>query len=322
MQEEYGPKTRFAQEQHAQKYRGKGESFKEGCTRQANALADNSDHFEAYRDALLNQRFLPGGRIQSAAGSPRKATCYNCVVSGTIEDSMQSILEKAAEAGISMKYGAGIGYDFSTIRPKNDKIRTIDSSASGAVSFMHIFDAVCKTVASAGNRRGAQMGVLRVDHPDIEEFIEAKRNQDSLTQFNISVAVTDEFMRAVEKGKDFDLVFDGRVYETVNARHLFEKIMRINWDWAEPGVLFIDRINDMNNLYFCEQIAATNPCGEQPLPPYGACLLGSFNLTKYIVGKESNAQAFLHSFDWEQFKTDIPVAVSYTHLTLPTNREV
>jgi len=164
---------------------------------------------------------------------------------------------------------------------------------------MNIYDAICKTIASAGHRRGAQMGVLRVDHPDIEEFIRAKQNSDNLTAFNISIGVTDEFMEAVKSNGTFNLVFEGRVYKTVNAKNLWEEIMRSTWEWAEPGVLFIDRINEMNNLYYCEEIAATNPCGEQPLPPYGACLLGSYNLVKYVTTDVG--------FDFEQFKKDIPV---------------
>jgi ribonucleoside-diphosphate reductase alpha chain len=175
---------------------------------------------------------------------------------------------------------------------------------------MQIYDAVCKTVSSAGNRRGAQMGVLRVDHPDIEEFIDAKTNSTSLTQFNISVGVTDAFMRAVVNSRDFDLVFGDRVYARVDARYLFEKIMRATWDWAEPGILFIDKINTMNNLYYCETIAATNPCGEQPLPPNGACLLGSFNLVKYLdPNTMSNLKHPHYDFNWDQFELDIPPTV-------------
>lgn len=301
----YGPILPISEETHARKHRLKGETFREAMSRISNILSDTAEHFYDYRDILLNQRFLPGGRIQAAVGSPRRTTAFNCYVSRTIEDSMSGIMDSAKEAAHTMRLGGGIGYNFGTIRPKGDIIVSLDSKASGPVSFMHIFDSVCKTVSSAGARRGAQMGVLPIDHPDIEEFIEAKTNTDMLTQFNISVGVTDEFMEAVDKGTDFELKWGGKVYQRVDARYLWDKIMRATWDWAEPGILFIDRINEMNNLWYCETIAATNPCGEQPLPPYGACLLGSFNLTKYV----DEYQPRHYRFDWEKFKADIPVVV-------------
>jgi ribonucleoside-diphosphate reductase alpha chain len=218
---------------------------------------------------------------------------------------MDGIMEAAKEAAETMRLGGGIGYDFSTLRPRGDHIRSLDSRSSGPISFMGIFDALCKTIASAGHRRGAQMGVLRVDHPDIEEFIKAKNNSTNLTQFNISVGVTDKFMEAVQKDEMFDLVFDGRVYKTIRAKALWDDILRSTWDWAEPGILFIDRINRKNNLWYCEDIAATNPCGEQPLPPYGACLLGSFNLTKYVMKDNRGDWAFAY----ELLKYDIPHVV-------------
>lgn len=279
---EYGPKTPLAKELMEMKYLLKGETFKEGMSRVANALKDDDDHYHSFRDILLNQRFLPGGRVQSAVGAPREVTPYNCFVSMTIEDSMDSIMEAATHAAQTMRLGGGIGYDFSNLRPNGANIVSLDSRASGPVSFMQIFDAICKTISSAGHRRGAQMGCLRIDHPDIEEFITCKSDNTTLTQFNISVLVTDEFMKAVDNDSMFQLRFDGRVYKQVRARYLWEKIMRQTWDYAEPGVLFIDRINRKNNLWYCETISATNPCGEQPLPPHGACLLGSFNLTKYV----------------------------------------
>ena len=189
------------------------------------------------------------------------AVMGNCFVSGTIEDSMSGIAKASGEAAKTMQLGGGIGYDFSTLRPKGSLIRGLDSRSSGPISFMGVFDAWCKTIASAGHRRGAQMGVMRVDHPDIEEFIQAKNNSHNLTQFNISVAVTDKFMRAVQDDDNFDLVFDGRVYKTVKAKYLWDKILRSSWDWAEPGILFIDRINQKNNLWYCETIATSNPCG-------------------------------------------------------------
>lgn len=285
---EYGPTLKISEELHAMKYRGPGETFHEAMTRIANTLTEGEKEFKKFRDILLNMRFLPGGRIQSAIGSPRATTAFNCFVSGTIHDSMDSIMKRATEASMTMRTGGGIGYDFSTLRPSGDWIATLDSQSSGPISFMGIFDACCRTISSAGHRRGAQMGVLRIDHPDIIEFIQAKQNKDKLTAFNISVGITDDFMNAVKNNDVFELRFNRRVYQKVMARYLWDKIMRSTWEWAEPGVIFLDRINKMNNLWYCEDIAATNPCGEQPLPPYGACLLGSFNLVKYISKDKIN----------------------------------
>ena len=301
MEEMIGPITPLAQELHAAKYRGEGESFREATIRLSDTLADSDEHFEALREITGEQRFLPAGRVQSAIGSPRNVSAINCIVSGTIVDSMEGIMGAATNAALTMKRGCGIGYDFSTIRPSGSHIVSLDSPASGPLSFMQIFDATCKTVSSAGNRRGAQMGVLRVDHPDIEAFIEAKCNETELTAFNISVGITDEFMVAVQENSTFSLKFEGKVYKQVNAKRLYDKLMRATWDWAEPGIIFLDRINEMNNLWYCEEIAATNPCGEQPLPPHGACLLGSFNLVKYVYQGEGVAM----SFDYPLFIQDI-----------------
>ncbi len=333
----HGPQVPYSQQLHSDKYRGKGESYREAMNRIASALKDSDQHYADFRDALLGQRFLPAGRIQAAMGSTRQTTPYNCYVSGTIEDSFVngegSIMERATQAAATMRMGGGIGYDFSTLRPRGDLIRKLQSYSSGPISFMHIFDSVCKCVASSGHRRGAQMGVLRVDHPDIEEFIHAKQPvrevqplwdlvsemEDGpekqqmiqalqqtlkLTGFNVSVAITDEFMECVASGRPFPLRFQGETYREVDAGALWEAIMRGTWDWAEPGVLFIDAINRMNNLWYCETIAATNPCGEQPLPPFGACLLGSFNLVQYVHGGNGS-----YGFDWDQFREDIPVVV-------------
>ena len=298
---EYGPLLPLSQEIDAIKYRQTGEDFYSKCVRIADALKDDDHHFDAFKRILREQRFLPAGRVQNAMGSTRQTTAYNCFVSGTIEDSMDSIMQKATEAAETMRRGGGIGYDFSKIRPRGDRIVSLDSKSSGPVSFMQIFDAVCQTIASSGHRRGAQMGVLRIDHPDIEQFITAKNNSDKLTGFNISIGVTDKFMECLEADKPFPLVFEGQVYREVDPKPLWDMVMRSTWDYAEPGILFIDRINEMNNLYYCEDIAATNPCGEQPLPPYGACLLGSFNLPKYVVDKAN--------FDDLQFMEDIKVTV-------------
>lgn len=290
-----GPQLPFSDELHASKYRSEGENFREAMNRVAASLQDDAAHFHEFRDILLDMRFLPAGRIQAALGSGKNTTPYNCYVSGTIADSYTegegSIMERAAQAAATMRMGGGIGYDFSTLRPKGDPIVKLQSRSSGPVSFMEIFDAVCRCTSSSGHRRGAQMGVMRIDHPDIFEFIHAKQNEHRLRGFNISIAVTDEFMHAKRKGKPFQLKFEGRVYREVDPNELWDAVMRSTWDWAEPGVLFIDRINEMNNLRYCETIAATNPCGEQPLPPFGACLLGSFNLVRYI-SKESHGWNF------------------------------
>ncbi len=296
-----GPQTEIGQWIHGWKYRSPGESFKQYSNRVAQALQDDPEHFRVFREILRDQRFLPGGRIQSAMGALRQSTPYNCFVMETIDDDMQSILKVFGEAVETMRRGGGVGYDFSRLRPWGDRIKTLDSIASGPVSFMGIFDSGCKTVSSAGHRRGAQMGVLRVDHPDIERFINAKQNSTNLTAFNVSVAVTDDFMEAVKAGTDFDLQFEGEKRGSVDARALWEMIMRSTWDWAEPGVIFIDTINRLNNLWYCETIAATNPCGEQPLPPNGACLLGSQNLTKYVCSYSSGRRYF----DWNALRDDI-----------------
>lgn len=259
MTEQYGPKLQISKELYAEKYCGDGESFKESKNRFAATLADGDNHYHALRDILLDMRFLGAGRTQSAIGSPRKVTAFNCFVSGTIGDSMNDIMQRAKEAAETMRMGGGIGYDFSTLRPKGDRIISLDSRSSGPISFMGIFDAICQTISSAGHRRGAQMGVLRVDHPDIEEFVRAKQNSTDLLAFNVSIGITDKFMEAVINKTDFELVFDGRVYEKIYAPALWEEIMRSTFDWAEPGVLFIDRINNGNNLNYCETIAATNP---------------------------------------------------------------
>ena len=302
MSEEYGPKTPFGQWVYETKHL-RGSSFKDGMTRVANALKDSDEHFFQFREILYDQRFLPGGRILAAMGSTELLTPYNCYVMDTIEDSREGIHRVLGEAMETMAMGGGVGYDFSTLRPRGAPIVKLNSVSSGPISFMDMFDAMCSTISSAGHRRGAQMGVLRVDHPDIEEFIDAKRNQHKLRNFNISVAITDEFMAAVKAGTTFDLRWGGQVFRTIDAKALWNKIMRSTWEWADPGVLFIDRINAKNNLHYCETIAATNPCGEQPLPPYGACLLGSLNLVKYVKYDEYGTPYF----DTRQMQHDIPV---------------
>lgn len=303
-----GPTQPFSDELHQQKYRLEGESFREAMNRVAAGLKDDDAHFHEFRDILMDMRFMPAGRIQAAIGSGRNTTPYNCYVSGTIADSYTdgdgSIMQRAAEAAATMRMGGGIGYDFSTLRPKGDLIVKLQSRSSGPISFMEIFDAVCRCTSSSGHRRGAQMGVLRIDHPDILEFVHAKQNESFLRGFNISIAVTDEFMVAKRDGKPFQLRFGGRVYREVDPNELWDAVMRSTWDWAEPGVLFIDRINEMNNLHYCETIAATNPCGEQPLPPFGACLLGSFNLVRYL-----QRDMLGWTFDWDGYARDVAPVV-------------
>lgn len=232
--------------------------------------------------ALEDFRFLPAGRILAGAGTGRAVTLFNCFVMGTIPDSMEGIFQALKEAALTMQQGGGIGYDFSTIRPKGALVTSLGADASGPLSFMDVWDAMCRTIMSAGSRRGAMMATMRCDHPDIEDFIAAKRDAQKLRMFNLSVLVTDAFMAAVKADAPWDLRFGERVWRSVQARDLWDRIMRATYDYAEPGVIFIDRINAMNNLHYAEQIAATNPCGEQPLPPYGACLLGSVNLARLV----------------------------------------
>jgi ribonucleoside-diphosphate reductase alpha chain len=247
---------------------------------------------KAFNQAMADFAFLPAGRILAGAGAGRSVTLFNCFVMGRIEDDLSSIFENVKEAALTMQLGGGIGHDFSTLRPKGALVKSIGADASGPVSFMDVWDAMCRTIMSAGARRGAMMATLRCDHPDIEAFIDAKSDRSRLRNFNLSVLVTDAFIAAVRKDAPWNLVFDGKVYRTVEARALWDRIMRATYDYAEPGVVFIDRINAENNLAYCEQINCTNPCGEQPLPPHGACLLGSINLAR-LVDKPFDADARL-----------------------------
>ena len=262
-------------------------SVEDSWRRIARALASvekDPAHWEQkFYAALDDFKYLPAGRITAGAGTGRKVTLFNCFVMGTVPDSMGGIFDMLKEAALTMQQGGGIGYDFSTIRPRGADVKGVAADASGPLSFMDVWDAMCRTIMSAGSRRGAMMATMRCDHPDIESFIEAKSDPARLRMFNLSVLVTDAFMEAVKAGGSWDLQFDGKVYHTVEARDLWNKIMRSTYDFAEPGVIFIDRINAANNLAYCETIAATNPCGEQPLPPYGACLLGSINLAKLVA---------------------------------------
>ncbi|WP_170560314.1 adenosylcobalamin-dependent ribonucleoside-diphosphate reductase [Ruegeria atlantica] len=241
-------------------------------------------HWEQkFFNALEDFQYLPAGRITAGAGTARRVTLFNCFVMGTVPDSMGGIFDMLKEAALTMQQGGGIGYDFSTIRPRGADVHGVAADASGPLSFMDVWDAMCRTIMSAGSRRGAMMATMRCDHPDIEQFITAKSDPARLRMFNMSVLVTDPFMEAVKADGPWELVFGDKVYHTVQARDLWNKIMQATYDYAEPGVIFIDRINKANNLSYAETIAATNPCGEQPLPPYGACLLGSINLARLVA---------------------------------------
>ncbi|MDJ1016163.1 MAG: adenosylcobalamin-dependent ribonucleoside-diphosphate reductase [Paracoccaceae bacterium] len=270
-------------------------TVEETWRRIARALAEvenDPDHWEpVFFEALEDFKFLPAGRITAGAGTARSVTLFNCFVMGTIPDSMVGIFDMLKEAALTMQQGGGIGYDFSTIRPKGANVKGVAADASGPLSFMDVWDAMCRTIMSAGSRRGAMMATMRCDHPDIEDFISAKADPARLRNFNVSVLVTDAFMEAVKADSSWDLTFNGTIYHTVEARDLWNRIMRATYDYAEPGVIFIDRINEMNNLAYAETISATNPCGEQPLPPYGACLLGSVNLARLVENPFTDAAA-------------------------------
>ena len=260
---------------------------------------------ERFYGILENFEFLPAGRILAGAGTSRSVTLFNCFVMGRIPDDMSGIFEHLREAALTLQQGGGIGFDFSTLRPKGAPVRGVAADASGPVSFMDVWDAMCRTIMSAGSRRGAMMATLRCDHPDIELFVDAKRDPARLRMFNLSVLVTDRFVRALERDGDWDLVFGDEVYRTVRARDLWDRIMRSTYDYAEPGVIFVDRVNALNNLSYCEEIYSTNPCGEQPLPPYGACLLGSINLASLV------RQPFTESAELDKARLEaiVPIAV-------------
>ena len=250
---------------------------------------------DRFFDAICDFKFIPAGRILAGAGTGRSVTLFNCFVMGTIPDSLPGIFDHLREAAITMQQGGGVGMDFSTIRPNGSFVKGVGAQASGPLSFMDCWDAMCGTVHSAGQRRGAMMGCLRIDHPDIEAFIDSKRDATRFRNFNISVLVTDPFMAALKSDADWPLVFDGQTVRTVRARELWERLMRSTYDCAEPGVIFVDRVNKQNNLAYCETISASNPCGEQMLPPYGACLLGSINLAALVARPFCNEAGILES---------------------------
>ena len=261
-------------------------SIPDSWRRVAKALAEKEEDptfwEQRFFEAMEDFRFLPAGRILSGAGAKRSVTLFNCFVMGTIPDDITGIFDSLKEAALTMQQGGGIGYDFSTIRPKGAPVKGVGADASGPLSFMDVWDAMCRTIMSAGSRRGAMMAVLKCDHPDVLDFIQAKREPGRLRMFNLSVLVSDAFMLAVKEDAAWELQFDGVVYKSLPAREIWNGIMQATYAYAEPGVIFVDRINQKNNLNYCETIQATNPCGEQPLPPYGACLLGSINFSRII----------------------------------------
>ena len=286
------------------------DTWKRVATALANAEQNPIDWVDPFYDALKDFKFLPAGRIVAGAGTGRLVTLFNCYVMGTIPDSIRGIYAALQDAALTMQQGGGIGYDFSTIRPKGAEVKGVAADASGPLSFMDCWNSMCKTIMSAGSRRGAMMATLRCDHPDIEAFIEAKADPTRLRMFNMSVLVTDAFMEAVKTDTDWRLHFEDKhgntlMEKTVRAVDLWNKIMQSTYDQAEPGVIFIDRINAANNLNYCETISSTNPCGEQPLPPYGACLLGSMNLTRFILNPfTKNAE-----FDQGEFTRIVRIAI-------------
>lgn len=284
LNEVYGPRTAFGQLLHSTKYRAPEEKYDDYCVRWSRATTDTDRDFRRAIRYTRDMLILPAGRQQHSMGRPYLTTAYNCYVGGLIGDSYEDIMEALKLGGMTLRTGGGMGWNFDTLRPEGEPIRGLGpgSFASGPISFMRVFDVNCETILTAGHRRGAMMGVMRVDHPDILKFIAAKRATGQLRNFNISVAVTNEFMEALANDGLYWLQFNGVRYQQVRAQDVWAKIMESNWDWAEPGVLFIDRINERNPLYYCEKIYATNPCAEQPLPPWGACLLGSINIVKAL----------------------------------------
>jgi ribonucleoside-diphosphate reductase alpha chain len=298
---------------------------------------------QRFLGVLSDFRFLPGGRILAGAGTEHRVTLFNCFVMGVVQDSMDGIFEGLKEAALTMQQGGGVGYDFSTLRPAGSHAMAAGTIASGPVSFMRVWDATCATLLSTGARRGAMMATLRCDHPDVERFVAAKRTPGELTNFNVSVQVTDAFMEAVRRGADWPLVFPAehlaetdapsgpmvlrrwtgcaepvpcRVLRVVPARQLWDLVMRSTYDHAEPGVLFVDRVNRTNNLWYREHLTATNPCGEIPLPPYGACDLGSVNLTRFVV-RPFTPEAAL---DRAAFAETVAVAVRFLDDVIDASR--
>ena len=321
MPEIYGPRSEYGQLLHTMKYRDPGETYDDYCIRYARTVADEPHEFRRLLNYLRDIYILPAGRQQRAVGRPFETTAFNCFVMGSIPDTTAGIFELLRDSALTLRAGGGIGMDFSTLRPFGEPVRGLGhgAMASGPISFMNCWDGMCRTMMSAGERRGAMMAVLRIDHPDIMTYIRAKQDQSSLTNFNISVAVTDEFMEALENDGRYALRFGDTIFGYVRAVDVWAAIMENNWDWAEPGVIFIDRINRLNPLYYCETIAATNPCAEQALPPWGACLLGSVNLVKFLrpvfetnglqLAARSGVQTVRYEIDFDKIDDVVDAAV-------------
>lgn len=279
--------------------------------------AERSTWEKKFFSILENFQFLPGGRILAGAGTKHDVTLFNCFVMPISEDSLNGIFDALKEGALTLQQGGGVGYDFSALRPHGFSVEHTGAVASGPVSFMRIWDVMCSTMQSTGARRGAMMGVLRCDHPDIEAFLLAKKDPHELRHFNVSVLVSDAFMRAVKSNANWDLVFPKKnVVRTINAKALWEKIMRSAYDYAEPGVLFGDTINKENNLWYCEHINATNPCGEIPLPSYGACNLGAINLTQFCL----NAFAKNSAVDMKKLSDTVEIATRFLDNVIDVSR--
>lgn len=291
---------------HAKKYRDKNQTKTSHLKKMAYNFSSDPDHEIAIGSALWWNRFLPAGRMQAALGAEeREVSPFNCSVSQKIEDNIDSIYDAVKSAAKILRLGTGIGYNFSHLRPNGALVKKLQTEASGPLSYMEVFESSAATIASSGHRRGAQMGILNVSHPDIEAFIDAKLAKGRFRHFNLSVGVTDDFMHSVREDKDWQLSFGGKVYKELSARFLWEKIVRNAYNSAEPGVIFIDRLNNKNNLYYIEHMEATNPCAEQPLPPYGLCTLGSFNYAGYVVGLPNGT----FGFNFDALKRDVHAAV-------------
>lgn len=291
---------------HQEKYRDSNQTHSQHSHELATSLASDIAHYNNIKDALVYHRFLPAGRVQAALGAKeREVSPFNCSVSQKIEDNMQSIMDGVCKAAMILRLGTGIGFNFSHLRPKGAEIKKLKTESSGPLSFMKIYDVMGSTIASSGHRRGAMMGILNVDHPDIEAFIDAKMEKGAYRQFNLSVGITDDFMQCVRADGEFPLQFAGKIYKTIRAKHLWEKITRNAFESAEPGLVFLDRMNEKNNLHYCEKIEATNPCAEQPLPPFGLCTLGSFNLMAYVYKCNDGA----YDFNYDLFAKDVEVFV-------------
>lgn len=304
---------RLSQEVWERKYRWEEEkSLDDNIRRVAREAAKVEETDEKRREweekfyqLMKDTKFLPGGRILAGIGTSMHQTLFNCFTLPVIDDSIEGIFEAVKLNAIIHSLGGGTGVNFSTIRPEGAEVKTKGGIASGPVSFMTVFDAETKTITTGNARKGANMGILNVDHPDIEKFITAKHTPGVLTQFNISVGITDEFISAVINDTDWELKFNGKVYKVVRARDLWDLIVRSAYDYAEPGIINLSTINKLNNLYYIENIQSTNPCGEQPLPPAGCCLLGSFNLTQFVMEPfTENAR-----FNLENLNKYVPVAV-------------